>query len=200
MRALARSTFQGRWARDHRRDRLHRGIALGWVGTVFWPYAYNDFVDYTFLPAAYDTFWPYAYDDVYQGIFGTSAYGSYANVPSGRRRAAAPAATGGVAQVCTAQASGLTDWPIEQIAQLVQPDDAQRAALDGLKQTVAQAVSILQSACPTELPSTPTGRLDAMRQRLDAMRQAVATVRPALEKFYGSLSDEQKARFELARA
>ena len=34
-----------------------------------------------------------------------------------------------------------------------------------------------------------------MQQRLEAMLQAVKTVQPALENFYGSLSDEQKARF-----
>ncbi len=34
-----------------------------------------------------------------------------------------------------------------------------------------------------------------MRQRLDAMLQAVRTIRPVVEKFYQSLNDEQKARF-----
>ncbi|TMK07617.1 MAG: hypothetical protein E6G75_23180 [Alphaproteobacteria bacterium] len=34
-----------------------------------------------------------------------------------------------------------------------------------------------------------------MRQRLDAMLAAVRTVRPVVEKFYQSLNDEQKARF-----
>jgi hypothetical protein len=34
-----------------------------------------------------------------------------------------------------------------------------------------------------------------MTARLDATLQAVETVRPALEKFYASLSDEQKERF-----
>jgi hypothetical protein len=34
-----------------------------------------------------------------------------------------------------------------------------------------------------------------MRNRLEAMLAAVHTVRPALDKFYQSLSDEQKARF-----
>ena len=53
----------------------------------------------------------------------------------------------------------------------------------------------MQSACPGDLPSTPTGRLAAMRARVDAMLQAVQTVRPALDKFYASLSDEQKERF-----
>jgi hypothetical protein len=35
-----------------------------------------------------------------------------------------------------------------------------------------------------------------MEQRLQAMLQAVDTVQPALQQFYGSLSDEQKARFD----
>ena len=44
------------------------GLAVGWIGPVFWPYAYDDFFDYVFWPYAYDDFWPYAYDDVYYGI------------------------------------------------------------------------------------------------------------------------------------
>src|SRR5262249_56333662 len=45
------------------------------------------------------------------------------------------------------------------------------------------------------LPSPPTGRIEAMGQRLDAMLAAVRTVRPVIEKFYNSLNDEQRARF-----
>jgi len=41
------------------------GLAIGWIGPVFWPYVYYDFFDYVFWPYAYDDFWPYAYDDVY---------------------------------------------------------------------------------------------------------------------------------------
>jgi hypothetical protein len=48
---------------------------IGWAGPLFWPYAYNDVIDYTFYPYPYDTFWPYAYDDVYDGMFGTYALG-----------------------------------------------------------------------------------------------------------------------------
>jgi hypothetical protein len=217
MRALAHATFQGRFAqfRDHDRDRHERfadrrgfhGIVIGWGGPVFWPYAYADLVDYTFWPSANDTFWPYAYDDVYDGIFGAYAPDStaYANVPAVRRRLApqGPIATGvatglaagGMAQICSGQTSGLTDWPIERIAQQVGPTDAQRSLLDQLKDATARAVDLLKSACPTDLPSTPTGRLAAMRQRIEPMLQAVQIVRPALDKFYQSLSDEQKERF-----
>jgi LTXXQ motif family protein len=215
LRALAHATFQGRFAqfRDHdhdRRDRFadrraFRGIVIGWGGPVFWPYAYDDFVTYTFTPYANDTFWPYAYDDVYDGIFGAYAPDAtaYANVPGRRSVPRGPVAGGiatgaaadGTAQVCSGQASGLTDWPIERIAAQVQPTDPQHLLLDQLKDATANALNLLQSTCATDLPSTPTGRLAAMRQRVASMLQAVQIVRPALDKFYQSLSDEQKERF-----
>src|SRR6516225_6953628 len=70
---LSNWTFRGHFAQSaFFRDRFHHrhlGIVLGFIGVVFWPYAYDDFVDYTFAPYAYDTFWPCAYDDVYAGIF-----------------------------------------------------------------------------------------------------------------------------------
>jgi hypothetical protein len=219
-RALASSTFRGGFAQYHDRFRgqfrdrfgdllARRGaVVIGWIGPVFWPYAYADLVDYTLWPYANDTFWPYAYNDVYDSIFGgyAPALSSYANAPDygsrsgGRRRSTAglPAAglpAPGETEVCTGQESGLTDWPIEQIAQQVGPNDAQRALLDKLKDATAMSVDILKSACPIDLPSTPTGRLAAMRQRIQIMSQAVQTVRPALDAFYRSLSDEQKERF-----
>src|SRR5579862_6099814 len=211
--ALARATFQGGFSQFHSRDRHDRfadqrgfhGIVIGWGGPVFWPYAYADLVDYTFWSSANDTFWPYAYDDVYDGIFGAYAPDAtaYANVPTTGRRLvprrgqiATGVATGlaaaGMAQVCSGETSGLTNWPIERIAQQVGPTDAQRSLLDQLRDATAQAVNLLNSACPTDLPSTPTGRLAAMRQRVEPMLQAVQIVRPALDAFYQSLSDEQR--------
>jgi LTXXQ motif family protein len=209
-RALAGSTFQGRFFDPQWRRHRAFPAVIGWVGPLFWPYAYDDFVDYTFYPYAYDTFWPYAYDDFYDGMFGAYAEGyggTYAAVGppesyGGRRFAKGNGGRGSVsagrsvgADLCSGQTAGLTDWPIERIAQTVEPNDAQRAALDELKDATAQALDILKAACPTALPSTPTGRIEAMRQRLEAMQQAVRTVRPALDKFYQSLNDEQKARF-----
>jgi len=212
-RTLAGSTFQGRFFDPQWRRHRPFPAVIGWVGPLFWPYAYDDFVDYTFYPYAYDTFWPYAYDDFYDGMFGAYAQGyggTYAAVEppesyGGRRSArghGGRGSTGGSAggrsvgaDLCSGQTAGLTDWPIERIAQTVEPNDAQRAALDELKDATAKALDILKAACPTALPSTPTGRIEAMRKRLEPMLQAVRTVRPALEKFYESLNDEQKARF-----
>ena len=81
----------------------------------------------------------------------------------------------------------MTDWPIERIAQTIEPNDAQRAALDELRGATAKALDVLRAACPADLPSTPTGRIEAMHQRLAAMLQAVRIVRPAMEKLYQSL-------------
>jgi LTXXQ motif family protein len=211
VRTLASSTFQGRFFNPHWRRHFARPIVIGWVGPLFWPYAYADFVDYTYYPYAYDTFWPYAYDDFYDGMFGAYALGyggTYASVGPpdrggyARRGASRDAYARGSARgrsveadLCSGQTAGLTDWPIERIAQTVEPNDTQRAILDELKDATATALDMLKAACPTALPSTPTGRIEAMRQRLDAMLAAVRTVRPVVEKFYQSLNDEQKARF-----
>src|SRR5712672_2814246 len=222
-RALARSAFGGRFAqsrtawdhdwRSQHHPRHHIPIVLGFVGSVFWPYAYDDFVDYTFADYGYDTFWPYAYDDFYSGIYGGYAPEFYdeasgvtgtgtvrggGSARRGRARvatAAPGAGAGGATQICSGETQGLTDFPIQRIAQQVQPDSNQQALLDELKAATQQAVEILRSACPTELPTTPPGRLAATRQRVEAMLRALQAVRPALDKFYAALTDEQKQRF-----
>jgi LTXXQ motif family protein len=205
---LARSNFRGQFAGKHigdprwaHFDRRHRHFfVIGWLGPVFWPYFYDDYLDYTYWPYAYDTFWPYAYDDVYVSVYGPYAYdggSAYASAPAyreGRRVQRVPA--GGAAQVCSLDSTTLTDWPIERITQRIELNDQQRGLLENLKNATANAVDQMKSSCPTDFPGTPTGRLAAMRARIDSMLKALSTVQPALERFYDSLSDEQKARFD----
>jgi LTXXQ motif family protein len=203
--ALARATFAGRFARfapNWRHFRRFHPVVIGWIGPLFWPYAYDDLLDYTFYPYAYDTFWPYAYNDLYDGMFGLfdgGAGAAYAASPgyAAIGRGTPPGGNGrvGAADFCTGQTPGLTDWQINEIARVVEADDAQRAALDDLSAAVDQARDMMKAACPTDLPSTPTGRIEAMRARLATMLEAVRTVRAPLAKLYGLLSDEQKARF-----
>jgi ABC-type transporter MlaC component len=191
------ATFRGQLARHPFWHHRHfRPIVIGWFGPLFWPYGYDDFLDYAFYPYAYDAFWPYAYDDVYDGMFGLydsgirAAYSATGRTlpPSGSRRI-----VGGT--ICSGQTAGLTDWQIDQIAEAVTPDDAQRAALDELKAASGRTLEILKSACPSELASTPTGRIQDMQRRLSTMLEAVRAVRAPLTKFYDLLTDEQKARF-----
>jgi hypothetical protein len=194
-RPMARSVFRGNFSNSDlgkKRDRHHHRspfIVLGFVGPLFWPYAFNDLIDFTFWPYAYDTFWPRAYDDVFTGIYGGYAPQYY--VPDYGTR------TRDESEICLGQAETFIHFPIERIARQVAPSEQQKTLLDEMKTATAKAVSILQNACPTELSSTPPGRLAAMRTRVEAMLQAVEVVRPALEKLYQSLTDEQKERFNI---
>jgi hypothetical protein len=99
------------------------------------------------------------------------------------------------AQSCKEQKPGLSTLPIEKIEDVVKPTDAQETELGALQDATNKAVSILQAACPEDTPLTPPGRLEVMATRLKAMIDAANTVRPALDSFYASLSNEQKARF-----
>ena len=69
-----------------------------------------------------------------------------------------------------------------------------------MKDASVKAAEGLKANCPTYQTLTPTGRVEAMERRLDATLTAVKTVQPALAKFYNSLSDEQKARFNSLRS
>src|SRR5262245_44500785 len=189
--ALAHAIFRGRFTQFSSRHH-HRFlpiIVVGFIGPLFWPYAYDDFLNYTFYPYAYDAFWPAAYDDVYDGITGVYQSGV---VPGYAASDSSAELTGGL---CAGQTAGVTDGRINEIAQIVEPDEGQRAALEELKTAMAKAADVLNAACPSDLPSTPTGRIEAMHVRLSAMLEAVRTVRAPLAKFYALLNDEQKARF-----
>ena len=105
-----------------------------------------------------------------------------------------------LAKFCDEKVPGVTDLPIDRITQAVQPTPAQRAALDELKDASVKAAGRLKVSCPTYQTLTPTGRVEAMEKGLEATLDAVKIVQPALAKFYNSLSDEQKSRFNSIRS
>ena len=100
----------------------------------------------------------------------------------------------GGGMMCDPRAAGLAEWRIDRIAQLINPNEAQRAALENLRAASVKAADMVASACPDELPVSATARLETMEKRLDTMLVAVKTVRPAFDAFYATLNDEQKAR------
>jgi LTXXQ motif family protein len=104
--------------------------------------------------------------------------------------------TGGSAeQICTAQVQAAYAWPSAQIGRRVRPSEQQRASLEALQKTLFGMAVYLKGACQAEGLKTPVARLDAAMRRLDAMLYAIIAISPALDDFYGQLSDEQKARF-----
>lgn len=102
-----------------------------------------------------------------------------------------------MAPLCSQASERFTELPLQRIEQTIQPTEVQRHALDDLKAASSKAAGELQASCPTEALHTRSDRLVAMNRRLDAMIQAVETMRPSLQAFYASLSDEQKARFNV---
>jgi LTXXQ motif family protein len=170
----------------------HGDGGYGWVGPLFWPFAYYDIYDYT-IWGDYG-FWDYGYPDIYAGIFGPYGYddlaGYMAQPGRGQRRNSVPS----LAQMCGDDSRDVAGLPIDQIQQAIQPNEAQRAALDELANSSIQAAQTIRAACPTQVASTAPGRLAAMQQRIEAMISAAALVQPPLAKAYGLLDDEQKTR------
>jgi len=195
--------------RNHNRARF-----VAWFGPVFWPYAYADIFNYTFWPYGYDDgYWAYAYDDFFDGVFWgdagvpdayayapASGYASSSGVTRTSRGPSAPRPTyASVQELCRQPSNGVTAWPFADIERKVGLNDEQKQLLDDVRRASDDAAAGFKASCPADnaFPLTPPGRLAAMTVRLQATLQAVQTVRPPLERFYASLSDEQKERFNL---
>lgn len=207
------------WAPRESWRRGHRAVFVAWLGPVFWPYAYSDIFDYTFWPAAYDDgYFAYAYDDFVDTVFwgpdsqyidslayadepGMAPIGGGVGGPiretTGARplRDRAPVSEQTVRALCGDPEKGVTAWPFADIEKAVQPTAEQGAALEDMKQAAQQAAAAFKDSCGGTYAMTPPGRLQAMMNRVSSTLEAVRIVKPALEKFYNSLSDEQKARF-----
>lgn len=193
----------------------------GWAGGVFWPFALGDVFSYAWWPyAGTPAFWNYGLNYILTGIFwpygayewpegyGTYAWsgdaGSYevarevhqdvysAGPRDGSDLAQTPESATDIAQSCSGFAPGVGGLPLDRIAAAVKPTESQRPAFDQLKAASAKAETLLKSACPSQPPLTPVGRLDALQKRLEAMDQAVDTLEGPLAAFSSALSEEQR--------
>ena len=194
----------------------HDNGGYGWVGPLFWPFAYDDMYDYAMWGYG-PSFWDYGYGDIYAGIFspydyedlagylpyddgGYGGYGGYAGGYTGRGAAsssgaaAAPSQPNEVAQMCGQDTQDIAGLPIDKIQQAINPNDEQRKALDDLANASVKAAQLIKDACPSQVASTAPGRLAAMQTRLEAMISAINIVEPPLDHFWGLLDDEQKSR------
>jgi hypothetical protein len=183
----------------------HTHGGFGWVGPVFWPYAYYDFYDYAWWGWGYDPFfWDYGYSDLYAGLFGPYDYGAlsgyaaylpgYAGAAPRVRSSRGSEAETSLADMCGSDSRDIGGFPIERFRDAIQPNSEQSAALDDLANASHMAAETIRNSCPRDVALTAPSRLATMEQRIEAMRSAVTTVQPALDKLYGLLTDEQKAR------
>ena len=171
----------------------HGDGGYGWVGPLFWPFAIYDIYDYTIWGDGVG-FWDYGYPDIYAAIFapyGHDDLAAYAGPrPFGRRHRSVPP----LQQFCGDDSREIAGLPIDQIRQAIQPNDAQRAALDDLANALISAAQIIRASCPAQTAFTAPGRLAVMQQRIGTMIKATYAVQQPLGKFYDLLEDEQETR------
>jgi hypothetical protein len=167
---------------DRRQAAAAMSAQPGWAGPLYWPYATDDLLGYALQPSnAGIRFWGHGARDLADAMF----------VRPGT-------ASANWNEMCGAQRP-LNAWT-DEIAQVVQPNEAQRAKLDDLGAAFEQADKSIRGTCPTAETKGPVQRVDVMRDRLWAMRQAVVLMRPPLEGFYQSLDERQRTLLNDMRA
>jgi hypothetical protein len=172
----------------------HGDGGYGWVGPLFWPFAYYDILDYTLWGDGMG-FWGYGYRDIYAALFTPYDEDELTRymTPARHRR---PGRVPSLAQICGDDFSELARLPIEQIKGAMRSSEEQRAALDELANASGEAAQAVSAACPTQAALTAPARLKAMQTRLEAMKAAIARVRTPFEKFWETLDDDQKAQLK----
>ena len=189
----------------------------GWFGPVIWPFFYGDIWSFALWPYDYyDSFWDYDVGSIVGSIYWPGpplatntfydVYGYKSFDNDGRARGPGvisrvnPDETAisksGTVEACGGLAPGVTDLPMQRIERSIHPTGTQVTGLEHLKAASSQANDILKASCPSQIPLTPLGRLDAVQKRLAAMIQAVQVVRGPLYEFYNSLTDEQRRNFD----
>jgi len=97
-------------------------------------------------------------------------------------------------RACEEQSVELRKTPFDVISRTVRPSERQQHALDTIRSAMSVAADMLATTCPKDIPAMPSERLDALRHAIDALLESRTTMHPALDDFYASLDEEQKAR------
>lgn len=108
-------------------------------------------------------------------------------------------------RVCRGEPGEMTDHMLVRIEHRVKPTDDQKAAFEEFKTAARSAADKLREACPQKPEKTADGerqkrtpieRLAFAQTGLETSLEALKQFRPAAEKFYATLSDEQKAKLD----
>jgi hypothetical protein len=100
------------------------------------------------------------------------------------------------AQICHMQAEAASTRTAARIRAAVALTPEQEASFRTLAETSAGMAKLAVASCPAEPPGSALARFDAILTRLDSMLYAIVVVATPLDVFYGSLSEDQKARFD----
>ena len=99
--------------------------------------------------------------------------------PDARQVRALHAKDMNVGKICSEQAE-FTNVPADQIASTIQLSEAQKQELEKFKALSEKASAGLKASCPSSVPDTIQGRLDAAQMRVAALSQAIEA--PALDQ------------------
>lgn len=198
-------------AAERTRDPGRRQVAQGAAASgaaVIWPIAapgaFEDMLGYALRPREYARqFWSHGPRDILRAMTApTAAFAAEADDGSPRRQrlatALVPSASAATSDrvICIARVKDQAMRPLDRIDQAISLTPEQQKALGDLRAAVRTAIDGEAAACRGDLPATQPERLRAMIDGLWAMRYAEFRIRPALEKFYGSLTDAQKAQLD----
>jgi hypothetical protein len=188
---------------ERSRTNTRRQIAQG--PAVFWPIAapdaFEDMLGYALWPQEYGRqFWSHGPHDIMRAM--TAPAAAFASTDedglSRRRPPAALVRSANAAEsnraICVARVKDQAMRPLDRIGETLRLSPDQQRGLNELRTAVRAAIEGEAAACRTDLPVTQPERLRAMIDGLWAMRYAEFRIRPALETFYGSLTDAQKAQ------
>jgi hypothetical protein len=171
----------------------HTDGGYGWVGPVYWPFAHYDIFDY--MISGGTGLWEYGYPDIYAGIFAPYGHADLAAYsepgPSARKHHTVPPLQ---QQLCGENNRETSGLPIDQLQQVIQPNEAQHTALDELASASASAAQMIRASCSGHSAFTAPDRLASMQQRIETMMRAVITLEPPLQNLYDLLDNDQKTR------
>jgi hypothetical protein len=103
-------------------------------------------------------------------------------------------------QACASQNAEKAERMIKEIEMRVRPNKEQSTNLEYLHKVSTDMAKLLIASCAQPIPADPMARLDAANDQLAAINYAATTVQIAVDDFYQTLNNEQKARFDsLAR-
>jgi len=114
--------------------------------------------------------------------------------PPARQDAGFTAAVQEMITGCRQASTELKRLSVDTLANNLATDDGQRGTLNDMQSAAVEVADRLSSTCPSALPPSTSGKMQALAEVTRSYLAAVDALQPKVGTFYASLTDEQKAR------
>ena len=95
---------------------------------------------------------------------------------------------------CRQASTELKRLSVNTLASNLATNDGQRGTLNDMQGAAVEVADRLSSTCPSDLPPSTSGKMQALAEVTRSYLAAVDALQPKVGTFYASLTDEQKAR------